>query len=124
MPGPVLQVEELVPYVTLSLHLMNWEFMNFEIPIRTSTYLFSVRKMLEDRHGRIQDLKICLGSYLEEKEMKDEMLTLQEYFEKNEPLIEGVSKAENEKDATKVVVKLYYDFKPIEAGPILLDWQA
>lgn len=49
---------------------MNWEFMNFEIPVRTSTYLFSVRKMLEDRHGRIQDLKICLGSYLEEKEMR------------------------------------------------------
>ena len=56
--------------------------------------------------------------------LKDEMLTLQEYFDKNEPLIEGVSKEQNEKEATKVVVKLYYDFKPIEAGPILLDWQA
>ncbi|GMH59607.1 hypothetical protein TrVE_jg12564 [Triparma verrucosa] len=124
MHAPVVAVEEVVPWVTLSLNLMNWEFMNFEVPVRTSTYLFSIRKMLEDRHGRIQDLKICLGNFLEEKEMTDEMLTLQEYFDKNEPLIEGVSKEQNEKEATKVVVKLYYDFKPIEAGPILLDWQA
>ena len=69
MHAPVVAVEEVVPWVTLSLNLMNWEFMNFEVPMRTSTYLFSIRKMLEDRHGRIQDLKICLGNFLEEKEM-------------------------------------------------------
>ena len=53
--------------------------------------------------------------------MKDEMMTLQEYFDKNMPAIEPQDKNDpNDKD--EVVVAIYYDFKPVSSGPILLDW--
>ena len=51
--------------MTLSLHLQNWSYMDHEIAVRTSTRLFSVTKELRVRHGRITDLKVCLGAFLE-----------------------------------------------------------
>jgi hypothetical protein len=109
-------------WVTLDLHLMNWGFMDQKIRVRTSTRLFSIRNILTERHGRIKDLTLYLTAYLEEKEMKDEMMTLQEYFDKNTPLIEAQDKNDPD-DKEEKVVAIYYDFKPISSGPILLDWQ-
>ena len=72
-------------WVTLEMNLMNWAFLNFSVKIRVKTHLFSVRKMLEEKHGRMRDLKICLHQFTEKNEMGDEMMTLEDYFVEAEP---------------------------------------
>jgi len=77
--------------------------------------------MLTERHGRIKSLTCYLGAYLEEKEMNDEMMTLQEYFDSHVPKLEGQDK-NDPNDKVEKVVQIFYDFKPVESGPILLGW--
>lgn len=44
-----------------------------------------MQKLLEDRHGRMTDLKMCLGSFTESNEIEDDMLTLAQYGMKGKP---------------------------------------
>ncbi len=88
------------------------------IRCRASTHLFSIRSLLAARHGRIRDLTLCLGSFTEANELNDEMMTIGECIKKIG--LEGRGKGDPD---GPVKVKIYYDFKPEEAGPILLDWK-
>ena len=45
--------------------------MDHTVAVRTSTRLFSITKDLAVRHGRITDLKICLGAFLEVREFPE-----------------------------------------------------
>tara|TARA_B110000305_G_C19315086_1_gene575983 strand:+ start:231 stop:587 length:357 start_codon:yes stop_codon:yes gene_type:complete len=108
-------------WVTLEMNLMNWAFLNFTESYRVKTHLFSIRRILEEKHGRMMDLKICLNSFAENNEMADEMLTLEDYFDNATPKIEGKSK--NEEKPT--IVRIFYDFRPHDAdepNAILLNW--
>ena len=81
--GPVLlKKSDHDPLVTLSFHLMSWSYMDFLYTCPTNTHLFSIRRVLEERHGRIKDLSICLGVYSQEREMRGEMESLEFYFDK------------------------------------------
>jgi hypothetical protein len=50
--------------------------MNFTLKVKESTNIFSIKNILRDRHGRMDDLKICFKSFTEGNEVKDDMLTL------------------------------------------------
>lgn len=50
--------------------------MNFTLKVKESTSIFSIKSILRDRHGRMDDLKICFKSFTEGNEVKDDMLTL------------------------------------------------
>jgi hypothetical protein len=50
--------------------------MNFTLKVKESTNIFSIKNILRDRHGRMDDLKICFKSFTEANEVKDDMLTL------------------------------------------------
>lgn len=50
--------------------------MNFTLKVKESTNIFSIKDILRNRHGRMDDLKICFKSFTEANEVKDDMLTL------------------------------------------------
>jgi hypothetical protein len=62
--------------IILEFKLINWKYMNFTLKVKESTNIFSIKNILRDRHGRMDDLKICFKSFTEANEVKDDMLTL------------------------------------------------
>ncbi|CAM9533547.1 unnamed protein product, partial [Choristocarpus tenellus] len=98
-------------WVTLDLKLLNWKYLDFKHRVKTSTHIFTVKKMLMERHGRVTDLVLCKGAFTEANELSDEMLTLEGY---------GVRGAHKDADPP-VSVPLFYDFKPVSYNePLLL----
>jgi hypothetical protein len=71
--NPQLAMMRSDPMVNLHFNLLNWPYLNFVHRCKSSTYLFSLRKLLVERHGRIKDLKICLNVFSEKTELSDEM---------------------------------------------------
>ncbi|CAM9269728.1 unnamed protein product [Chrysoparadoxa australica] len=97
-------------WVELDFKLLNWRYMNFTERVRTSTLLFTIRKLLMHRHGLIRDLVICKGSFTEANEMVNEMKSLKDYG------IRGACK-----DVDPPRVSIFYDFKPYNHDePLLL----
>lgn len=105
--------------------------MNFSMKFRENTHIFTLKKILQERHGRIDDLKLCFHAFTEINEIKDEMLTLKECGLKGQPLepmeneltettAEGVAKITTEV-ITIPTVQLFYDFKPTNfSDPVVL----
>lgn len=62
--------------IILEFKLINWKYMNFTLKVKESTNIFSIKDILRNRHGRMDDLKICFKSFTEANEVKDDMLTL------------------------------------------------
>ena len=61
--------------------------MNFSMKFRENTHIFTLKKILQERHGRIDDLSLCFHAYTEMNEIKDEMLTLKQCGLKGAPLV-------------------------------------
>ena len=70
--------EDPVLWITLELFLKDWKFMDSSMRVKTSTQVFSIKKQLADRHGRIKDLVLCKEAFEPSKELKDDMKTLEE----------------------------------------------
>lgn len=43
--------------------------MNFSMKFRENTYIFTIKKILQERHGRIDDLKLCFHAFTETNEI-------------------------------------------------------
>lgn len=101
--------------------------MNFTMKFRDSTKIFTIKKLLRERHGRMDDLKICKNSFTESNELNDEMLTLKEYkLIGRQPTITTGEDGEYIVDESEIpCVKLFYDFKPSDfADPVLLFFKS
>eukprot|EP00903_Cladosiphon_okamuranus_P006170 g6067.t1 len=110
---PPLAMPSDEEWVTLELKLLNWKFLDFKHRARTTTHIFTVKNLLLEHHGRVDDLILCKGSFTEANELKDEMQTLKGYGIKGAP--RGVD--------PPVTVPLFYDFKPVAYDePLLLVW--
>jgi hypothetical protein len=110
-------------YVILAFNLLNWAFMNFQQKFTENTHIFTIKKMLAERHGHLKDLKLCIGSYIQANEIVDEMLTLRECGLAGKPQVKYLDENNMVKiDESDVpVVHIYYDFKPADTGdPVLL----
>lgn len=91
--------------------------MNFQMKFKENTRIFSIKKILQNRHGRMEELKLCFHSYAEANEVGDEMMTLLECGLKGHP----TDPAELETDKEIPTVLLFYDFKPTDfSDPIIL----
>ena len=77
--GPPPPPPDLNNYVALSLKLMNWKFMDDSTVVTDETHLFTIKKKLEQKHGRMKQLVICKDSYAERNELRDDMKTLKDY---------------------------------------------
>jgi hypothetical protein len=107
---PLVLLPEVPEWVTLDLKLLNWNYMNFQWRVKTSTRLFAVREKLKDRHGRITELKICKEQFSAKNELKEDMATLEQCHIRGAP-----------QDAPPIRYTIYYDFKPVDSDdPLLL----
>ena len=95
------------------MKLVNWRFLDFQLKLRCSTPLFSVKKKLRDKHGLIKNLKLYKGQRHPSNELIGDELTLSELG------IQGAAKEAQDEE----VYEIYYDFKPADAkmnNPLLL----
>ncbi|DBA04281.1 TPA: hypothetical protein N0F65_002043 [Lagenidium giganteum] len=107
---PLVVLPEVQRFVTLDMRLLNWNYLNFKLRVKTTTRLFAIKQQIQKRHGPITDLKICKGHFSEANEMRHDMDTLADYG------IEGAP--ENEVEA---ICLIHYDFKPEQHdNPLLL----
>ena len=74
---PLVLIPVTEQWVTLELKLLNWNYMNFHHRCKTDTRLFQIKNLLQEKHGRTQNLKICKEAFAERNEMVDDMATLE-----------------------------------------------
>jgi len=111
-------------FVKVDFKLLNWHYMNFQMKLKEETHIFTIKKMLRERHGRLEELKVCLGSFTESNELVDEMLTLKDCGVKGTP-IEIVVDAEGklrEDDSLMPIIQFFYDFKPANHSDAILHY--
>lgn len=109
---PKILASDNEKWITLDMKLLNWRYSQEVRRVKTSTPVFTIKQWIADKHGSITDLKLCLGAFTESNELKDEMMTLEDY---------GVLGASIEDGAPLPTLQLFYDFKPLKFDdPILL----
>ena len=97
--------------------------MNFNMKFRETTHIFTIKKLLREKHGRIDDLKICFHAFTEANEIHDEMMTLLECGLKGYPCGGAITAEEKDLEESSVpIVQLFYDFKPAanQSDPVVL----
>ena len=123
--------EEIVPafvqhYVTIHFKLVNWSFLDFSMEVCVNTTkLYSLKRKIKERHGRISNLRVYHGSMQPQTEMKEEMWTIEQYGIEGEP--KSISNTgspredEEDDDANTAEIIFWYDFKPFPHNdPLLL----
>lgn len=50
--------------------------MNFSLKVKDNTNIFTIKNILRERHGQMEDLRICFTAFTEGNEVKNDMLTL------------------------------------------------
>jgi hypothetical protein len=130
-----LETQILVPefiqhYVTIHLKLVNWVFLDFTLKdvCINNTKLYTIKRKIQERHGRISNLRVYHGSMQPQTEMKDEMETLESLGVEGLPKIgtkvvvegpDGVGEGQVETERAEVT--FWYDFKPFaHSDPLLL----
>ena len=71
-------------WVNIEFKLLNWKYMNFSTKVRDNSRVFTLKKILANRHGLVRDLKVCLHSFAEANELGDEMAILSDVGLKGE----------------------------------------
>lgn len=122
--------EEPIPlvldsFLDIEFRMLNWKYMNFNMRLKEQTNIFTLKKLLAERHGRVEDMRICIDAFSEANEIKDEMLTLKECGLKGRPpsMIRAPDGSIIEEEGSVPTVHIFYDFKPLDfSDPILLHW--
>eukprot|EP01038_Epipyxis_sp_PR26KG_P009054 gene9054-12212_t len=118
-------------WVQINFKLIDWRFMNFSMKFKENTRIFTIKRVLQERHGRMDDLRLCFHAFSEANEIQNEMMTLLECGIKGQPIITDAEIAEMQGNIPEgetlpviervPVVNLFYDFKPTKfSDPILL----
>lgn len=112
-------------WMIVDFKLINWKFMNFRVKLREDTRIFTIKNILRERHGQMEDLKICFKSFAESNEVHDDTLTLLDLGFKGEQIkitVDEVNRKVIRDESELPIVPLLYDFKPAAAtvDPILL----
>jgi hypothetical protein len=96
--------------------------MNFSQTFRETTHIFTIKKLLREKHGRVDDLKICFHAFTETNEIHDEMATLLDCGLKGYPCGGAISAEEKLAEERSIpTYQLFYDYKPCnQADPVVL----
>lgn len=108
--------------VRIEFKLLNWKFMNFSMLFKEDTYIFTLKRILREKHGKITDLKLCFHAFTESNEVTDEMLTLRDCGIQGYPVGGAATAEERELEERSIpVIQLFYDYKPAdEPDPVIL----
>ncbi len=102
--------------------------MNFSMKFRDNTHVFTIKKILQERHGRMDDLKVCFNSFADVNEVTDEMLTLKDCGIRGVPfntaVINTIEGKASEEYRAIPTTQLFYDFKPNNfSDPVILFYK-
>jgi hypothetical protein len=118
---PPVYVPKREPWINIEFKLLNWKFMNFSQHFREDTRLFTIKKILQERHGKLDSLKLCFHAFTDQNELNDEMLTLKEVGIKGVP----VDLNSPTEVLTIPTVILYYDFQSTNfSDPVILYYNS
>lgn len=95
--------------------------MNFAMRFREDTHLFTIKRILQERHGKLDSLKLCFHAFTDANELNDEMMTLREVG------IKGISVDVNNPEEVLNIptVVLYYDFQSSNfSDPVILYYSS
>lgn len=110
-----LPVEPPVQWITLSVRLVTWGYLNFSMRLPLTARVFEIREQILARHGgsvQAEEVRIYKDDVSNRNLIRDLMLTLEE-------LDIGTGDGADD-DAHEGVV--YYDFKPMASEcPLLLS---
>jgi 2-iminoacetate synthase ThiH len=99
--------------------------MNFSMKFKEDTYIFTIKRLLQERHGKVEDLKLCFHAFTEANEIHDEMMTLKDLGMKGTPI--GHAETAEDKvaeEASVPVVQLFYDYRPLtQSDPVILHFR-
>lgn len=106
----ISMLEKKMDWVHVELRLVNWQWANFTTVVRTSTPLTNIQRKIEERHGRITDLRLYRNPPSEKNEIKqsDWVTTLDKLG------ITGGPKEDN------IKAIFYFDFTPARSDALLL----
>jgi hypothetical protein len=114
-----LPPEPPVRWITLSIRLVTWGYLNFTMRVPLTTRVFEVREQIVTRHrGSIQadEVRIFKDDVSQRNLIHDLMLTLEELD------IGTGTVVSNDTDEGSNESVLYYDFKPMASEcPLLLS---
>eukprot|EP00605_Chrysophyceae_sp_TOSAG23-4_P000710 GSChrysophyteH1.ASY1.ANO1.794.1 assembled CDS len=106
--------------------MLNWKYMNFAQKFRDETHIFTIKKLLAERHGRVGDMQICFNAFSGANEVKDDMLTLAECGVKGrQPEMMKNEHGMWVIDESSIpLVQVFYDFKPLDySDPVMLFYK-
>jgi len=106
--------------------MLNWKYMNFNMKFREDTHIFTIKKLLAERHGRVEELKLCFHAFSESNEVKDEMSTLKGCGIKGRQpqMVMGPSGSYIIEPESIPTVQVFYDFKPLDySDPVMLFYK-
>lgn len=67
---------------------------NFTFETASNIYFFipniRSKELLMERHGIMKDLRMCIHSFNESNELKDDLLTLYDYGVRGKPLVQFI----------------------------------
>jgi len=96
--------------------------MIFSMLFREDAYIFTLKRIIKEKHGRVSNLKLCFHSFTEPNEVVDEMLTLKECGLHGFPVGGALTPEEREQEDKAIpTIELYYDYTAADsADPVLL----
>jgi len=74
-----LEEDAKAHWVILHMNLMNWAFMDSELRLRSDSSVYELKGKLKAKHGAMVDLKVCIGAFEEDSELRDDGATLEDY---------------------------------------------
>ncbi len=110
-------------YVLLDFRMLTWKYLNFSMKFRDDTHIFTIKKLLAERHGRVADMQICFNAFSEANTIRDEMLTLKDCgLTGRQPEMMKNSNGHWVIDEASIpVTQVFYDYKPLDySDPIML----
>lgn len=106
-----MNIDKREEYVTLSMKLIDWSYMDFMRTLPTSTSIQTLKDIIKQHHGSITGIVICKNNFEEKNELRDSRLTLRDY---------GIRGRSDKCNAPSII--LHYNFKTVETqiDPILM----
>eukprot|EP00947_MAST-08B_sp_MAST-8B-sp1_P000315 g315.t1 len=65
-------------YITLDMKLINWAYMDFQVRVKTTTYLFQIKDEIKSRHGRVTDVVLYRDHVDDDNKLMNDMATFED----------------------------------------------
>ena len=80
----------------MDMKLINWAYMDFQVRVKTTTYLFQIKDEIKSRHGRVTDVVLYRDHVDDDNKLMNDMATFEDMQFKGglateDPVVRGVA---------------------------------